>query len=80
MPHRRNSIVLRGVGVRARCKDEDVERNMGFHHFLQVSQRLLATIIAPEGSKLMLPTYLFNYSPTTITVEKIELKISSGAI
>ena len=32
MSHRRNNIVLGGVGVRVRCKDEEVERTMVFHH------------------------------------------------
>ena len=30
--HRRNNIVLGGVGVRVRCKDEEVERTMVFCH------------------------------------------------
>ena len=46
MSQRRSNIVLGGVGVRVRCKDEEVERTMVFHHFLQVSQELLATIVA----------------------------------
>ena len=32
MSHRRNNIVLGGVGVRIRYKDEEVERTMVFHH------------------------------------------------
>ena len=32
--HRRNKIILGGVGVRLRCKDEEVEMNMVYHHFL----------------------------------------------
>ena len=32
MSHRRNNIVLGGVGVRVLRKDEEVERTMVFHH------------------------------------------------
>ena len=32
MSHRRNNIVLGGVGVRVWCKDEEVERIKVFHH------------------------------------------------
>ena len=32
MSHRRNNIVLEGVGERVRCKDEEVERTIVFHH------------------------------------------------
>ena len=45
MPHRRKNIVLGGVGVRVRRKDEEVERTMVFHHIFQVSQGLLATMV-----------------------------------
>ena len=34
MSHRRKNIVLEGVEVRVRCKDEEVERTMVFHHIL----------------------------------------------
>ena len=39
MSHRGKNIVLGGVGVRIRCKDEEVERNMVFHHFFVSVQR-----------------------------------------
>ena len=32
MSHRQNNIVLGGVGVGVRCKDEEIERTMVFHH------------------------------------------------
>ena len=32
MSHRQNNIVLGGVGVRVRCKAEEVERTMVFDH------------------------------------------------
>ena len=31
--HRQENIVLGEVGARVRCKDEEVERTMDFHHF-----------------------------------------------
>ena len=34
MSYRRKNIVLEGAGVRVRCKDEEVERTMVFHHIL----------------------------------------------
>ena len=46
MSHRRYNIVLGGVGVRIRCKDEEVEKTMVFHHIFVIVQGLLATIIA----------------------------------
>ena len=38
--HRRNNIVLGRVGVRVRCKDEEVERTMVFHHIFVTVPRI----------------------------------------
>ena len=40
--HRRNNIVLGGVGVRVRCKDEEVERTMVFCHIFVSVPRTFA--------------------------------------
>ena len=43
--HTRNNIVPEGVGVRVRCKNEEVERTMILHPFFVSIPRPLATIV-----------------------------------
>ena len=77
MFHGRNNIILEGVGVRVRCKDEEVERNMVFlSYFCKCPKDLWRLLNMTKNQQLIRRYNLVTANEWTIFMLESRVKCS----